>query len=51
MFLDKITDRILEKNNYRPEIVASCAEDMITRINVKTSFILKINWLKLVLIM
>lgn len=39
--LDKITDRILEKNNYRPEIVASCAEDMITRINVKTSFILK----------
>lgn len=41
LFLDKITDRILEKNNYRPEIVASCAEDMITRINVKTSFILK----------
>lgn len=41
VFLDKITDRILEKNNYRPEIVASCAEDMITRINVKTSFILK----------
>lgn len=41
VFLDKITNRILEKNNYRPEIVASCAEDMITRINVKTSFILK----------
>lgn len=41
VFLDKITDRILEKNNYRPEIVASCAEDMLTRINVKTSFILK----------
>lgn len=41
LFLDKITDRILEKNNYRPEIVASCAEDMVTRINVKTSFILK----------
>ena len=41
VFLDKITDRILEKNNYRPEIVASCAEYMITRINVKTSFILK----------
>lgn len=41
VFLDKITDRVLEKNNYRPEIVASCAEDMITRINVKTSFILK----------
>lgn len=41
VFLDKIADRILEKNNYRPEIVASCAEDMITRINVKTSFILK----------
>lgn len=41
VFLDKITDRILEKNNYRPEIVASTAEDMITRINVKTSFILK----------
>lgn len=41
VFLDKITDRILEKNNYRPEIVASCADDMITRINVKTSFILK----------
>ena len=41
VFLDKITDHILEKNNYRPEIVASCAEDMITRINVKTSFILK----------
>lgn len=41
VFLDKITDRILEKNNYRPEIVASCAENMITRINVKTSFILK----------
>lgn len=41
LFLDKITDRILEKNNYRPEIVASTAEDMITRINVKTSFILK----------
>lgn len=41
VFLDKITDRILEKNNYRPEIVASCAEDMITRINVNTSFILK----------
>lgn len=41
LFLDKITDCILEKNNYRPEIVASCAEDMITRINVKTSFILK----------
>lgn len=41
VFLDKITDRILEKNNYCPEIVASCAEDMITRINVKTSFILK----------
>lgn len=41
VFLDKITDRILEKNNYRPEIVASCAEDMIARINVKTSFILK----------
>lgn len=41
VFLDKITDRILEKNNYRPEIVASCAEDMPTRINVKTSFILK----------
>ena len=41
VFLDKITDRILEKNNYRPEIVASCAEDMITRINVKTIFILK----------
>lgn len=41
VFLDKITDRILEKNNFRPEIVASCAEDMITRINVKTSFILK----------
>lgn len=41
LFLDKITDRILEKNNYRPEIVASCAGDMITRINVKTSFILK----------
>lgn len=41
VFLDRITDRILEKNNYRPEIVASCAEDMITRINVKTSFILK----------
>lgn len=41
VFLDKITDCILEKNNYRPEIVASCAEDMITRINVKTSFILK----------
>lgn len=41
VFLDKITDRILEKNNYRPEIVASCAEDMITRIKVKTSFILK----------
>lgn len=41
VFLDKITDRILEKNSYRPEIVASCAEDMITRINVKTSFILK----------
>lgn len=41
VFLDKITDRILEKNNYRPEIVASTAKDMITRINVKTSFILK----------
>lgn len=41
VFLDKITDRVLEKNNYRPEILASCAEDMITRINVKTSFILK----------
>lgn len=41
LFLDKITDRILEQNNYRPEIVASTAEDMITRINVKTSFILK----------
>lgn len=41
VFLDKITDRILEKNNFRPEIVASTAEDMITRINVKTSFILK----------
>lgn len=41
VFLDKITDRILEKNNYRPEIVASTAEDMLTRINVKTSFILK----------
>lgn len=41
VFLDKITDRILEKNNFRPEIVASCAEDMLTRINVKTSFILK----------
>lgn len=41
VFLDKITDRILEKNNYRPEIIASCAEDMLTRINVKTSFILK----------
>mgnify|MGYP004561569485 FL=1 len=40
-FLDKITDRILEQNNYRPEIVASTAEDMITRINVKTSYILK----------
>lgn len=41
VFLDKITDRILEKNNFRPEIVASTAKDMITRINVKTSFILK----------
>lgn len=41
VFLDKITDRILEKNNYRPEIVVSTAKDMITRINVKTSFILK----------
>ena len=41
VFLDKITDRILEKNNFRPEIVASTAEDMLTRINVKTSFILK----------
>ena len=41
VFLDKNTDRILEKNNYRPEIVASTAKDMITRINVKTSFILK----------
>ena len=41
LFLDKITDRILEQNNYRPEIVASTAEDMITRINVKTSYILK----------
>ena len=41
VFLDKITDRILEKNNYRPEIVASTAKDMLTRINVKTSFILK----------
>lgn len=41
VFLDKITDCILEKNNYRPEIVASTAKDMITRINVKTSFILK----------
>lgn len=41
VFLDKITNRILEKNNYRPEIVASTAKDMITRINVKTSFILK----------
>ena len=39
--VDKITDRILEQNNYRPEIVASTAEDMITRINVKTSYILK----------
>lgn len=46
VFLDKITDRILEKNNYRPEIVASCAEDMITRINVKTSFILKLLFCK-----
>lgn len=41
VFLDKITDRILEKNNFRPEIVASTAKDMLTRINVKTSFILK----------
>lgn len=41
VFLDKITNRILEKNNFRPEIVASTAKDMITRINVKTSFILK----------
>lgn len=41
LFLDKITDHILEQNNYRPEIVASTAEDMITRINVKTSYILK----------
>lgn len=41
VFLDKITDCILEKNNFRPEIVASTAKDMITRINVKTSFILK----------
>ena len=41
LFLDKITDRILEQNNYRPEIVASTAEDMITRINVKTRYILK----------
>lgn len=41
LFLDKITDCILVKNNYRPEIVANCADDMVTRINVKTSYILK----------
>ena len=41
VFLDKVTDCILVQNNYRPEIVINSADDMVTRINVKTSFILK----------